>query len=224
MPSASVSWRSGRFWIQGSMCPGELISGMISTWYFSPRATSRRYLVLRVVAPGVGLGVGVALHLQFEQQLVELVVRHVAYEVLQPGRGDVDVAGADADTAFLVLGHVDRAPGGHAVAPGEELEEGPGTVEGTGLGRGGHQQAFARAQFVALRAEPRQGGVDADHDVTRVRALPHDGNGAVALPRADRRRGCPRPGVPRGRARRCGIRGRGSNCLVPVSSWRGRGP
>jgi hypothetical protein len=137
-------------------------------------------LVLGLVAPGVGLGVGVALDLQFQQELVELVVRHVADRVLQPLGGDVDVAGADADAAFGVAGHVDRAGGGHAVAPREELQQGAGAVEGARAGPPGDRQVPVRAQFVALGAERRAGGADADNDVARACAAADDEDAAVA--------------------------------------------
>ncbi len=136
-------------------------------------------LVLGVVTPGVGLEVGVALHLQFEEQLVELVVRHLAHQVLQPGQRDMDVAGADADAPFLVARHVDGASGGDPVALGEALEEGPGAVEGAGLGRAGHRQPSARVEFVSLRTERGSAGLDVDNDVTGPGSAAHDGDRAM---------------------------------------------
>ncbi|MDQ0905936.1 hypothetical protein QFZ22_001921 [Streptomyces canus] len=137
------------------------------------------YLVLGVVAPGVGLGVGVALDLQLHEQLVELVVGHLSDEVLQPGQRDVD-AGAHADAPLLVARHVDRAPGGDPVALREELEEGPGAVEGAGLGRSGDRQACTGVEFVALGTEGAPGRLDVDNDVTGPGSAAYDGDRAVA--------------------------------------------
>jgi hypothetical protein len=138
------------------------------------------YLFLGVVAPGVGLGMGVALHLQLQEELVELVVRHLADQVLQPGHGDVDVAGADTDAPLLVARYVDRAAGGDAVALGEELEDGTGAVEGAGLGRRGHRQRLAGPEFVALGSQGTPGGLDVDDDVTGPGTAAHHGNRAVS--------------------------------------------
>jgi hypothetical protein len=92
----------------------------------------------------------------------------------------VDVAGADADAALLVLRHVDGASGGQPVSLGQELEDGPGAVEGAGLGGPRHRQAFARAEFVPLLAERGPLRRDIDNDVSRTRSPADDGDAAVA--------------------------------------------
>ncbi|MGC0353953.1 hypothetical protein RKD25_001242 [Streptomyces sp. SAI-124] len=179
-PSESVSWRVRAVLDPRVDVPRGVDLGDDLHVVLVAEGDEPAYLVLGVVAPGVGLGVGVAPDLQFHEQLVELVVGHLADEVLQPGQRDVDVAGAHAHAPLLVARHVDRASGGDPVALGEELEEGPGAVEGAGLGRSGDRQACAGVQFVALGAEGGPGRPYVDNDVTGAGPAAYDGDRAMA--------------------------------------------
>ncbi|EFL36391.1 predicted protein [Streptomyces viridochromogenes DSM 40736] len=113
------------------------------------------------------------------------------------GRGHGPGAVAQTPTpVFPVARHVDGASGGGAVILRQELEEGPGAVEGVGLGRAGDREPWARMEFVALRAERSPARPDVDDDVTGPGGSPGDRDRTVAGC-SGRRRNCRVPGTSR---------------------------